>query len=290
MLTVIQHKKLLMVIALLLQFVVCSQVLADHGGYSGQFKSVHTLLEHSSAAAQIESSGDSLALEKYAQARAQFSAAVQASDKGDNETAKLALREATKFMFEAVKQADRQSVITDKQQADFSNRKESIIALLEAHGRISAEKGEQQVGAELSSIVNQNLATAQELFDRGKYTPAKSMLDDTYVATKTAIEKQRGGDTLVRSLNFASSEEEYHYELDRNQTHRMLVRVLLDKKMQDPATSDRVGKFLKQADEFEDKATQQADAGDYAAAVESLEASTAEVVKAIRGAGIYIPG
>ena len=38
----------------------------------------------------------------------------------------------------------------------------------------------------------------------------------------------RSGDTLVRSLNFASKEEEYRYEIDRNDTHQMLIKVLVE--------------------------------------------------------------
>ena len=117
------------------------------------------------------------------------------------------------------------------------------------------------------------------------------MLDEAYVAAKVAIEHLRGGETLVRSLDFASSEEEYHYEVDRNDTHRMLVDVLLKEKMRtNGGIETMVNKFMKRADELRVRADSQASDGEYENAVTTLEQSTKEIVRAIRSAGIYIPG
>jgi endonuclease III len=105
-----------------------------------------------------------------------------------------------------------------------------------------------------------------------------------------AIEKLRGGDTLIRSLHFANKEEEYRYEVDRNDTHRMLIKVLLKEKMEQAAVQRRVNPSLKKADELRAKAEKQAAQGKYEDAVRTLEDSTKELVRAIRSAGIYIPG
>ena len=117
------------------------------------------------------------------------------------------------------------------------------------------------------------------------------MLDEAYVAAKVAIEHLRGGETLVRSLNFASSEEEYHYEVDRNDTHRMLVDVLLKEKMKTNwGIEAMVNKFMESADKLRTRADEQASDGEYENAIGTMEQSTKEIVRAIRSAGIYIPG
>jgi endonuclease III len=110
------------------------------------------------------------------------------------------------------------------------------------------------------------------------------------VATKVAVDGVRDGETLVRSLNFANKEEEYHYELDRNDTHLMLVRVLLDEKMKDQRISGQVEPFLEEAGMLRRQAEEQADAGEFEKAVSTLEESTRQVTRAIRSAGIFIPG
>ena len=100
----------------------------------------------------------------------------------------------------------------------------------------------------------------------------------------------RDGKTLVRSLNFASKEEEYHYELDRNDTHKMLVKVLLKDKMKDPKTAARVKENIDKADALRIEAEQLAISKNFTEAVQTLENSTKQIVRAIRAAGIYIPG
>jgi len=101
----------------------------------------------------------------------------------------------------------------------------------------------------------------------------------------------RRGDTLVRSLNFATKREEYDYEIDRNDTHRMLVNVLLEeRRASNPALDRSVRNFLDEAARLRGEAEQQAQKGGFDAAIKTLEDSTRELVRAIRGAGVYIPG
>ena len=48
--------------------------------------------------------------------------------------------------------------------------------------------------------------------------------------------------------------------------------------------------FLDKAAELRKQAEQQASAGDHEAAIKSLEDSTKNLVRAMRGSGVYIPG
>ena len=128
--------------------------------------------------------------------------------------------------------------------------------------------------------------------DRLVIFPARELLDEDYLLTKTGIENMRSGDVLVRELNFESVEEEYDYELDRNDTHQMLVKLLVEKKLASKSESfkqkinDRVDNAVlirKTAESFANKR-------DYDSAIKALEKSTKELVRAIRMGGIFIPG
>jgi DNA-directed RNA polymerase subunit L len=99
----------------------------------------------------------------------------------------------------------------------------------------------------------------------------------------------RGGDTIVRTLNFASKAEEYLYEIDRNDAHRMLVQMLLKDK-RGGATDTMVDHAVAEAARLRAQAEDEAGRRNHEAAVRTLEESTRELVKAIRGAGVYIPG
>ncbi len=250
---------------------------------------VATLLESSSAARQVEASGDARAQERRRKARELHGAAAAALREGDLAGSLRLLQSATATMFEAVRFAAPEQVTADKRQKDFDARMESARALLGAHKRISVEKSNAQ-GAETTRSIEKLLQEAAGLAAAGKLDQGRAVLDRAYLVAKAAIGSMRSGDTLVRSLKFASKEEEYRYELDRNETHQMLVRVLVDEKRGAADLDAMVAGFMDKAHELRRQAEAEAARGEFEAGIRALEASTAELVRAIRAAGIYIPG
>jgi len=257
---------------------------------SARIQMVEKLLSESTAAKQIETSGSPEALATRDVARAHFEAARFAQKAGDDDTANTELSLATREMMQAVRLSDQVGVVREKKITDFRNRESSINTLLEAYERVLQENGTTADGEELHKLVEKNLKQARLLVDQGRVDEGRQLLDETYAVTKMAVDKIRDGETLIRSLNFANKEEEYHYELDRNDTHLMLVRVLLSEKMNDARISKQVTPFLEEADSLRKRAEKEAGGGNYKGAVVTLEESTRQVTRAIRMAGIYIPG
>jgi len=284
---VINRKKI--IFAGLLMLMATGSAVSDEK-LEARFQSVNKLLTESSLAKQVEANGSPEALVGRDAARAHYEEARQAEKSGDTDTANAELTKATQAMMKAVGQAGHESRVKEKKISDFSHREESINALLEAYNRVMKEKGKTAEAADLQELVKNNLAVADQLVAEGQIDQGRQLVDETYLATKVAVDRVRDGDTLVRSLNFASKEEEYHYELDRNDTHLMLVRVLLDEKMKEERISKRVQPLLGKAETLRKRAEKSALKSDFESAVELLEESTREVTRAIRMAGIYIPG
>ncbi len=256
-----------------------------------RFTSVGTLLTTSSAAKQIEASGNQESLKRHADAKRLYDQARQAFDAGDSASASRLLSEASVTMFSAVRSAAPERISTQKAQTDFTNKLESVKALLAAQKRISEEKGNVAEASESARQIETLLAEAQSRADEKQLTEARATLERAYLMAKASISSMRTGDTLVRSLNFASKEEEYHYELDRNDTHQMLIKVLVEEKAKgNPSMDERMKAFLERAGQLRGQAESSAARGDFGGAIQLLETSTAELVKAIRNAGIYIPG
>jgi hypothetical protein len=251
---------------------------------------VERLLTESSAAKQVDASGKPEALEMKAQAQAHFDAARQLADSGDDEAAEAELREAIRLMTSAARAAHGDAKVSQKQTDDYGSRKESVTALAKAHDRIATEKGMKDMNRALQDKVAADLAASDELLAQGKGDEARAMLDATYESVKTSIEGLRGGDTLVRELNFETPEDEYHYELDRNDTHRMLVEVLLAEKMQASPMRKTADGFIATAGELRTQAEAAAGKKNFDEAIRLLEDSTKEYIRAIRSAGVYIPG
>jgi hypothetical protein len=256
-----------------------------------RLNSVATLIETSSAAKQIEASGNPEAQALRSKARAMRLQADEAYKAGNYVSASRSLDDAAKTLFEGVRLAAPEQIGAEKKKRDFDNRMESVKALLAAQKRISTEKRLGAKGTETSNKIEAQMREASALASAGKVDEGRALLDQVYVTTKASIEGMREGDTLVRSLNFATKEEEYHYEVDRNDTHKMLVKVLLEeKRANNPSLEGMVQKYLDQAATLRVSAEGMAARKDYESAVKTLEDSTKELVRAIRGAGVYIPG
>lgn len=256
-----------------------------------RLESVSTLIEKSSAAKQIESSAVPQALALRAKARELRQQADNALKAGNLSDVSRLLDQASKTMFDGVRLASPEQVTGEKKQRDFDNRMESVKALLAAQKRISVEKRLGAKGTETSNTIEAQIRDAAALAAAGKLDQGRALLDKVYLTTKLAVEGLRQGDTLVRSLHFASKEEEYLYEVDRNDTHNMLIKVLLNEKRANNAVLEStVQKYLEEATVLRGNAESMAAKKNFESGIKLLEDSTKELVRAIRGAGVYIPG
>ncbi len=251
--------------------------------------SVAALIEKSSGAKQVEASGNSEAQARRATARDLHQQAARAIQAGDQSTAAELLDEASKTMIEAVRLAAPEQVTVQKDRRDFSARMESALALIDAQKRVAEEKSDPNA-RESAKAAESLLQEASQLAAAGRLPEGRKVLDRAYLLSKAAVANLRAGDTLVRSLHFANKEEEYRYELDRNDTHAMLVQVLLQDKRGNAGIDAMVNKAIGVAADLRKRAEQRAVQGDFDGGVKTLEESTRELVKAIRAAGVYIPG
>jgi hypothetical protein len=255
-------------------------------------ESVGKLLEASSAARQIDSSKAPEALARHNKARELYKQARSALSGGDLAKASGLLTEVRAAFFDAVRLAAPEEVTAKKLEADYRNRLDSVNALLGAYKRVAGEKGSaSKTVNETVGQIEKSVAEAARMAQAGKFKEGRAELDRAYLVAKVGVSSLRSGDTLVRSLNFANKEEEYHYEIDRNDTHLMLVKVLLDeKRAANPMLEQQVQGFLTKSRELRQAAESAAAKRDHQQAIKLLEESTVELVRAIRNAGVYIPG
>lgn len=283
------------VVFLLLAWTWCSFAGAQaasapsHETIQQRLGAVSTLIETSSGAKQVESSGNATARSKRTAARVLWRTADAAFRDGDDASAASLLDEAAKAMFDAVRQAAPEQVAAVKERRDFDARMESTEALLVAQKRIVKEKGI-KTADEFIREAEELLKRANSLAASGSLKPARAVLDQAYLSVKAAVRGMRSGDTLVRSLSFANKEEEYRYELDRNDTHLMLINMLLAEKRASAAIDTMVQRAIDQAAQQRKSAEDSGGKRDFDSGVRLLEDSTRELVRAIRGAGVYIPG
>jgi hypothetical protein len=182
------------------------------------------------------------------------------------------------------------SLTEDKNIKNYAQRKQSVMALRDAFNRISDESNESDSKQKVNNQLDQLITRADELLGKGDNTEARSEIDKAYHLLKVSIESILDGKTLVRSLQFETKEEEYHYEIDRNDTHDMLIQLLVEGKEKSDYSKTQITKFVAEAKVLRQQADAYAGDGAYEVAIGLLEQSTKQLVRAIRSAGIYIPG
>lgn len=248
------------------------------------------LVEISSGARQVERSGSEKALALREEARQYLKLAKNAQSEGRGEEMPWLLDKAAEKMFVAIRAAKPLKKAEEKKLREHEKQRESVDALLKAQQRISREKG---LSAEAESIriqVDGLKSKADALLERGELEGAGILLHQAYMVIKLSLESMRGGETLVRTLKFDSEEDEYHYELDRNDTHFMLIKVLAEEKREQGALGKMAQSLFTKAEELRKQAESNAAKKNFAEAIDLLEESTKQLVRVIRSSGIYIPG
>ncbi|MBC8210554.1 MAG: hypothetical protein H8E21_05750 [Gammaproteobacteria bacterium] len=269
---------------------ISTQVLSDSSELDPRLGSVDKLINTSSGAQQVLKSADNEVKALHKLAKGLFNQARNEYKIGNDEEAKALINQSTKTMFKAIRLATPSSLNNAKLKADYDKRKESINTLSSAFNRIADEKEKCDCKDKTNEQINTLVIQADKLLKDGQHVNARVELDKAYQILKVSIESLRGGQTLVRSLNFANPEEEYQYELDRNHTHKMLIKLLLDDRASSEYTQKKVEEFTNNANAFREKAEISALQKRFEEAIQQLESSTKELVRAIRSAGIYIPG
>ncbi len=253
--------------------------------------SVSLLIENSSAARQVESSANPAALKLRENARELFQGAEQAWRAGNPAGATQLLNQAARLMHDAARQAAPSHVTGDKDRSDFNARMESVKALLAAQGRISAEKHLDAREGETSGRIARQIQQAAALAAANQPKEARAVLDEAYADATASLARMRMGDTTTRTLHFANAQEEYRYEVDRGDAHLLLVNTLLkEKRGSNPGLEHLVANHLQAAARLRGDAEAMAAKGDFGSAVKLQENSTQELLRAIRSAGIHIPG
>ena len=257
---------------------------------ANRLPNIERLLNQSSGAKQVIDSANKNALAKRQQALDAYQQARQKTGQGEHQAAADLLNKSARLMFEAIKLATTTSLTEDQIIVNYGQRRESVIALQEAFNRISEENKETETREKVNDQLEKLVGRADGLLQQGKNFEARTEIDKAYHLLKVTIESVRSGQTLVRSLNFASKAEEYLYEIDRNDTHSMLVGLLVDEKNKSDAMKQKIVDLVAEADLLRQQAEAYASENAHEQAIELLEQSTRQLVRAIRSAGIYIPG
>lgn len=251
---------------------------------------IQNLVSRSVAARTIESSGDAAAMAKLEEARGLVKEANGDLDAGRYGVANDKLDKALSLVNTETRRLSQTEMKQDRQQEAYEKRLHTVQTFMKAYERVAGEKQMTAASTAQLAEIRKLMAAAETQANAGNLEEATNLLDKAYATARGDIRQMREGETLTRSLSFATAEEEYDYERDRNESHLMLLKFAISEKNPPKSRLVRINDLQQTAVGLRERAGQEAKAGKHGQAINTLVESTDTLLKAIRMSGIYIPG
>lgn len=255
-----------------------------------KLNAVANLLKRSTISKQVLHSNNVAAVQYYRFAKSLYNDSVDAYNHGDFKKSRKLINNSRVALFDAVEFSNLKGAKEKKiRKNNYESLRKSAKSLMDALERISVEKNTMNEFKVLSEIINHKLKDSDELYFEDQYDSAITELGKALKIIKVEISKQRSGDTLTKTLSFANAEEEYLYEIDRNDTHFMLLDMFMSEKDKKDNSSSEFDKVIEKARNTRREAELLAANFQHKEAVSMLEKSTMKIISVIRNTGIFIP-
>lgn len=168
----------------------------------------------------------------------------------------------------------------------FHEMNERIQSFMDAFTRISQEKNDGLIEAMLDRDKLKGLMRqADGLYQEGQFALANHQLKKASDMLDQALTSARHKDVLIHELNFDSAEDEYEYEIRRNESYVMLIRLLQDKQTVSDASRLYIAKIVEANVVVVEEAVESVEKGDLVNAIAILEKGTDKLSRALRMAG-----
>lgn len=165
-----------------------------------------------------------------------------------------------------------------------------IRSYLESMGEALKNGSPADRSGETLSRVEKLVLEAERLAGTGEFGNANKILTEAYQMTVTMVSKLRKGTTLVSTLNFATAADELEYERRRNGSYEMLVGVMLDERQGGTKSLRQLAdRYIGESRSLRERAEREAAAGDFRAAIDTMEEATSRLVRILQAGGLPVP-
>jgi hypothetical protein len=245
------------------------------------------LVNESAAAQRIAQSSDGQARELLDSATGAWQRAVQALESGQLRVAGRDAERGLADMADAtrrVKDAGRERRLARER---YDRLRKRVLSFSEAYRRVLAEKPDAPATGWLDqSEVSRLLEEAGALAGEGEHASANRRLEQAANAVESALSEARHRETLLHELTFTTPEEEYSYELQRNDSYALLVDMLGTKRQQTDTGLQYLQRMLGENETLRKDASELYERGQVDAAIQALEEATRQLARTLRASGL----
>ena len=256
------------------------------GSVYNKVKFLDWLVHDSPVSKRIEDSEDDEAKQTLKRAQEMWEQAVEHSEKSEFELAEVHINQGLKLMTTVSRKFKDQDRVRQARIDLYKQVRGHVDMFVSVFDRIAVEKGEDHIYKMLDrEKLNSLMSSAQSKYDEGDLAMANHMMRQAADIVDHALSDARHEDVLLRELSFENLEEEYAYEVQRNESYVMIIDMLQKKTAKSQASNTYVRKMI----EANAKQRVEADAlvknGEYEQGIALLEKSTDKLSRALRVSG-----
>ena len=244
------------------------------------------LVHDSPAAKRIEGSDDEEAVKQLKRAQDMWEQAVEHSEKEEYELAEVHIDAGLKLMTKVSRKFKDQEKERHARVELYKQVKGHVDMFVTAFDRIAQEEGKDHIHSMLDrEKLDGLMASAQGKYDEGDLVMANHLMRQAADMVDNALSDARHEDVLLHELSFANLEEEYAYEIDRNESYVKLIDLMQQKTAPSDASASYVAKLIEQNAELRKEADALAEKGDFEGSIKVLEKGTDKLSRALRVSG-----
>jgi hypothetical protein len=198
-------------------------------------------------------------------------------------------------LFDAGMRAVSRAIATTSEKSEW-DAQAAAAAFVERRRHADAYLAVVERAEEISDVNQAQVASlradmerADQLFSNKEIKAASKALERTYGRIVDLVSEVQRGRTLMVSRVFETAQEEYEYELGRNDSYDLLLQIALAEKGDDqPGFAALSARLTAESEKLREQAEQQAAAGDYPDAISLMESATERLLVALRASGLIV--
>jgi len=244
------------------------------------------LVNDSPVSKRIENSDDTQAKQQLIRSQEMWQQAVEHSEKSEFELAEVHISEGLKLMTSLSRMVKDEDRVKQARIDLYKQVKEHVDMFVTVFDRIAQEKDEQNVREMLDrKELNAVMSEANSAFEDGELVLANHLLRQAADMVDNALSDARHEDVLLHELSFENLEEEYAYEVSRNESYVMLIDIMQKKSTTSQASASYVQNMIDANEKLRQQADELFSNGKLEQGITILEKGTDKLSRALRISG-----
>ncbi len=216
----------------------------------------------------------------------QFTTAKTLLDKGDNPQAMAAVDEGLRLL-NAATRLTATTLVEKDYKADYEGLSKEVKGYYKSYQRNVKNQSSDKLTAKFDDAkFNKLVGDAENAAARGDYKAASEGMHKASAMVTGALSVVMESSTVVYEQDFASPQDEYEFEQARYESYHELIPLAIEQRHPTAQQVEIMNEFVAKAERIVGEGKPYAERGDYATAIQALQAATDNLKRALMIAGV----